>query len=306
MISEDKVTEIFVIADDFCRLYEAEIKRHAALPPSDGKKRRNREPRMSKSEVITILVCFHFNTFRNFKAYYTECVLGRWKHLFPDALSYTRFVEIEARCFVALNLFLHLVCFGKCTGISFADSTCIPVVHGKREFQMKLFKGIAAKGRSTMGWYVGFKLHLICNERGEILNFVLTRANVDDRDETVINTLTDKVIGKLYADKGYISQSLFDRLWDQGLHIVTGLRANMKNRLMPLYDKIMLRKRSVIESVNDMLKNVAQLVHTRHRSVANFLMNLLGALGAYSFFAVKPQINFDFDIEKTGQLTIWG
>ena len=190
--------------------------------------------------------------------------------------------------------------------ISFVDSTCIPVVHNKREFNMKVFKGIAAKGKSTMGWYVGFKLHLLCNEKGELVNFVLTRANVDDRQESVIDTLTDKVFGKLYADKGYISQSLFGHLWDNGVHIVTGLRSNMKQRLMPLYDKIMLRKRSIIESINDMLKNVARLVHSRHRSVHNFIMNLLAAMGAYCFYSTKPEINFDYEVpESNGQLVLW-
>ncbi len=156
-----------------------------------------------------------------------------------------------------------------------------------------------------MGWYLGFKLHLLCNEKGEIINFVLTGANVHDRNENVIDTLTDKVFGKLYADKGYISQSLFGRLFDDGIHVMTGLRSNMTQRLMPFYDKIMLRKRSVIESLNDMLKNVAQLVHTRHRSFHNFLMNLLAAMGAYCFFAVKPEVNFDFDIEPSnGQLVL--
>lgn len=87
-------------------------------------------------------------------------------------------------------MFLRLACFGKCTGISFVDSTCIPVMHNRREFSMKVFKGIAAKGRSTMRWYVGFKLHLLCNEKGELVNFVLTRANVDDREESVMDTLT--------------------------------------------------------------------------------------------------------------------
>ena len=210
------------------------------------------------------------------------------------------------RCFVALTMFLRLSCFGECTGISFVDSTCIPVIHNKRQYGMKVFKGFAVKGKSTMGWYVGFKLHLLCNEKGEIVNFVLTRANVDDRNGAVIDTLTDRVFGKLYADKGYISQSLFGRLWSQGIHVVTGLRSNMKQRLMPLYDKIMLRKRSIIETVNDMLKNVAQLVHTRHRSVHNFLMNLLAAMGAYCFFLSKPAVNFDYEVPNSdGQLTIW-
>lgn len=306
MITEDKVTEIFCIADDFCKKFNEEIKKNAVLPSADGKKRRNRACRMSDSEMITIMIVFHYNSFRNFKHYYCQCVCRHWKHLFPDALSYNRFVELQPRCFVALAMFLNLCCFGQCSGITFADSTCIPVIHTKRQHSMRVFKDIATKGKSTMGWYIGFKLHLVCNDRGEILNFVLTRANVDDRNENVIKGLTDKLFGKLYADKGYISQTLFERLWDNGVHIVTGLRSNMKNKLMSVYDKIMLRKRSVIESVNDMLKNVAQLVHTRHRSVHNFIMNLLAALGAYCFFDTKPHVNFDYEVvESNGQLTLF-
>lgn len=304
MITEDKVTEIFCIADDFYKEFEVEMVKKS-LPSSADAPKRRRKRMMSDAEVITILICFHFNTYRNFKHYYLGCVCQHWRHLFPRTFSYNRFVEIMPRCFVALTMFLNLACFGKCTGISFVDSTCIPVINNKREFSMKVFKGIAAKGKSTMGWYVGFKLHILCNEKGEIVNFVLTRANVDDRNEDVMDTLTDKVFGKLYADKGYISQTLFGRLWDNGVHIVTGLRSNMKQRLMPLRDKIMLRKRSIIESLNDMLKNVAQPVHSRHRSVHNFLMNLLAAVGAYCFFAAKPQVNFDYEVpESNGQLVI--
>ena len=305
MITEDKVSEIFCIADDFCKEFDKEIEKNA-LPAQDGTARRRRKRMMSDSEVITILICFHFNTYRNFKHYYLGCVRIHWRHLFPRTFSYSRFVEVMPRCFVAMTMFLNLACFGKCSGISFVDSTCIPVIHNKRQNGMKVFRDLATKGKSTMGWYIGFKLHLLCNERGEIISFVLTRANVDDRNEAVMDSLTDKVFGKLYADKGYISQSLFGHLWDDGIHIVTGLRSNMKQRLMPIYDKIMLRKRSIIESLNDMLKNVAQLVHSRHRSVHNFLMNLLGAMGAYCFFAVKPEINFDFDVPGSdGQLVLW-
>ena len=156
-----------------------------------------------------------------------------------------------------------------------------------------------------MGWYFGFKLHLICNERGELLNFMLTKANVDDRNIDVFNRLSDNVFGKLFADKGYIPQGLFERLFNDGIEIVTGLKCNMKNRLMPLYDKILLRKRSVIETINDELKNVAQLVHSRHRSVFNFVMNLLSVLAAYSFFEKKPSINIDYCIENVdGQLAV--
>ena len=159
-----------------------------------------------------------------------------------------------------------------------------------------------------MGWYYGFKLHLLCNERGELLNFALTKANVDDRNPEVFNNLTKDLFGKLYADKGYISQSLFASLFDRGVHIVTGIRTNMKNRLMDVYDKIMLRKRSIIETINDMLKNVPQIVHTRHRSISNFIVNLLEGMAAYAFYDTKPSINMEFKMEgeaEVKQLTLF-
>jgi hypothetical protein len=152
-----------------------------------------------------------------------------------------------------------------------------------------------------------FEFHVVddSNERGELLNFMLTKANVDDRNTDVFNRLSDNVFGKLFADKGYISHGLFERLFNDGIEIVTGLKCNMKNKLMPLYDKILLRKRSVIETINDELKNVAQLVHSRHRSVFNFVMNVLSVLAAYSFFEKKPSINIDYCIENVdGQLAV--
>ncbi len=99
---------------------------------------------------------------------------------------------------------------------------------------------IAERGKSTMGWFYGFKLHFVCNEKGEILSFCLTPGNIDDRDPKTIQTLTKKLFGKLFADKGYISQPLFEMLFKNGVHIVTGIRSNMKNRLMPLIDRILL------------------------------------------------------------------
>ena len=276
-----------------------------AIPEPDGRKHRKRKWAMRRSEIMAILICFHFNTFRNFKHYYLFYVRKHLRDLFPNQLSYNRFVELESRVAVEMMLFLQLFCFGRCTGISFIDSTCVPVCHNKRINRNKVFKGYAELGKSTMGWYFGFKLHLICNEREELLNFMLTKANVDDRNPEVFNRLTDNVFGKLFADKGYISQGLFERLFNDGIEIVTGLKCNMKNTLMPLYDKILLRKRSVIETINDELKNVAQLVHSRHRSVFNFAMNVLSVLAAYSFYEKKPSINIDYSIEHVdGQIIV--
>jgi hypothetical protein len=104
----------------------------------------------------------------------------------------------------------------------------------------------------------------------------LTRANTDDRKP--VPDLTSGLWGKLFGDKGYISSSLFEELDQRGLQLITRCRKNMKNRLMPLIDRIMLRKRAIIESVNDQLKNICQIQHTRHRSIWNFLGNLLGGL----------------------------
>ena len=98
------------------------------------------------------------------------------------------------------------------------------------------------------------------------------------------------------------------RVADRGIHIVTGIRTNMKNRLMDEYDKIRLRKRSIIETINDMLKNVAQIVHTRHRSVSNFIVNLLAGMAAYAFYDTKPSINMEFEMEgeaEVKQLTLF-
>jgi hypothetical protein len=155
-----------------------------------------------------------------------------------------------------------------------------------------------------MGWFYGFKLHLVCNDRGELLSFCLTTGNVDDRDTTTIKTLTKKLFGKIFGDKGYISQPLFEMLFNDGIHLATGIRSNMKNRLMPLLDRILLRKRAVIETMNDELKNICDIEHSRHRAIPNFIINLIAALGAYCFFDKKPSIKVDFE-PQFGQLALF-
>lgn len=302
MITLDKITEIFCIADDFCKEFNEEIKKHQ-LPSSSSCKKRNRASRMSDSEMITILLCFHFGTFRNFKHYYQFYVCRHLNKEFPNMLSYNRFIELEHRLFVPMVLYLKLICFGECTGITYVDSTCIRVCHNKRIKRNKVFKGLAEIGKSTMGWFFGFKLHLVCNEKGELLNFCLTRGNVDDRNEHVFSVLSKDLFGKLYGDKGYISSSLFELLFNEGIHLVTGIRNNMKNQLMTMRDKILLRKRSVIETINDELKNICHAEHSRHRSPGNFVINMLSALAAYCFFPKKPSIKFER--EQSGQLALF-
>jgi hypothetical protein len=99
-----------------------------------------------------------------------------------------------------------------------------------------------------------------------------------------------KIKGKLYADKGYIGQKLTELLFIDGVHLITSIRNNMKNVLMELKDKSLLRKGSVIETVNDELKNMYQLEHSRHRSFTNLIANTIAALIADSLFPKKPAI----------------
>ena len=144
-----------------------------------------------------------------------------------------------------------------------------------------------------MGWLFGFKLHIIINDRGEIVQWQLTEANTDDRTPLRNKKFTKIIFRKLVADKGYISQSLFEELFIDDIHLITRIRKNMKSSLMHLRDKILLRKRSLIETVNDKLKNVVQIEHTRHRSIGGFAANLMAAMAAYSFLSKKPSLNIE-------------
>lgn len=275
------------------------------LLSSCGKARRRRAASMSDSEIMTILMLFHFGTFDNFKHYYLHFIRIHLKNDFPDAVSYNRFVELESRGFFKMMFFLNLRSFGRCTGITFVDSTMIPVCHNLRRYANRVFDGLATDGKGTMGWCHGFKLHFICNDRGEIITFCLTGANVDDRDTKIWAVLGKKIYGKLFVDRGYISTRLFDALFADGVHLVTGIRSNMKNRLMTLWDKIMLRKRYTIECINHLLKDKGNLVHSRHRTVNNFIMNLIAALGAYCFFDNKPEAIQGYRIENNKQLSLF-
>lgn len=254
---------------------------------------------------MTILPVFHFGTFANFKHDYLHFIKVHLRSEFPSDVSYNRFVELESRVFFKLMLFLKLYAFGRCTGISFVDSAMIPVCHNLRHYANKVFKGIATNGKGTMRWCHGFKLHFVCNDRGEFITFCLTGANVDDRNPKVWQVPAKERYGKLFADKGYISPKRFESLFDEGIHLVTGSKANRKNRFMPLWDRIMLRKRYIIECINDMLKNTGKLVHSRHRSINNFIMNLVSAIAAYCFYDNKPEVIYGYTIQQTKQMLLF-
>jgi hypothetical protein len=297
MLSTNEVMEIFYLIDEFSKEFDMTLSRHQ-LRDDNGKKHRNKPNRLSDSEVMTILIAFHLSGMRNLKHYYLFYVCKHMRGEFPRLVSYNRFVELQQRLLLPLVLFLKACRMGQCTGISFIDSTTLKVCHVKREHQNRVFDGIATKGCGTLGWFFGFKLHIIINDKGEIISFVITQGNVDDRVPLSMDSFIEKVSGKLYADRGYISQKLKEILFVDGIHFVYKMRNNMKGGELPFTDRILLRKRAVIESVNDELKNICQIEHTRHRSFTNFITNLIAGLLAYSFLPKKPSINVDYIDDK--------
>jgi hypothetical protein len=280
-------TRLFVDVDDCWKAFE---KIYAKYLIEDGTRKRNRQSNLSTSEIMTILIAFQTSGYRTFKNFY-QYVLVHHRHDFPDLVSYDRFVYLIPRAIIPLLVYLQTDCMDQPTGISFINSTALKVCHNKRINRNRVFEGIAQIGKTTMGWFFGFKLHLIINDRGGLLSCRLTAGNVDDR--CVVETMAEGLFGKLFGDKGYISKSLFEKLLAKGLKLVTNMRANMKCRLMEWAEKILLRKRSLIETVNDTLKNVCQLEHSRHRSPINFLAHLIAGLVAYTKLPKKPSLKIE-------------
>ncbi len=296
------IVEIYCIAHDFCKEFK-KMMPERQLTEKELVKHRNKPSKLSDAEVITILTLFHLGGYRCLKHFYINYINVHMKTYFPSLVSYNRFVELQSKVILQMVAMLQLVRSGEVTGIAFIDSTPIQVCKSKRISNNKVFKGIAKVGKSTIGFFYGFKLHIIINDKGEIINFMLTAANVDDRQPLKNENFIKKIVGKLFADKGYISQALFETLFLDGIQLITGLKNNMKNQLMSLSDKITLRKRSVIETVNDELKNMCQIEHSRHRSINNFISNLISGILAYSFFPKKPSIKYDV-VPTYGQLTL--
>ena len=295
-LTDDKIIEIFYLADEFCQEFDKTVsKRSIGNEP-------NKKPKLTQSEVITIMVLFHYGSFKKMKHFYLNYVVVHIRSCFTKTVSYNRFTELMQAAFLPMAVFLKTCCLGKSTGISYIDSTSISVCKNKRIPRHKVFDGIAQKGKSTMGYFFGFKLHFVINDRGEILSFVVTSGNTD-REPLKDKRFIEKIKGKLYADKGYISQSLTELLFVDGLHLITHIRNNMKNVLMEMKDKILLRKRSLIETINDELKNICSIEHSRHRSFGNFMTNMISALIAYSFFPKKPAIKYE--TIQSNQLTLF-
>lgn len=290
--TDSKITEIYYLVDDFCKEFDNNLSTKLIGKPS------KRPPILNHSEVISIMILFHDKGYKCMKHFYTQYVQVHLKHLFPKTVSYNRFVELMKAVNLHFSIFIKTLCLGESTGISYIDSTPIRVCKNKRISRHKVFDGIAEIGKSTMGYFYGFKLHLVINERGELLNFIITPGNIDDREPLKNKRFIKKIKGKLYGDKGYVSAPLAQILFIDGIQLITGIRNNMKNCLMEMSDKILLRKRSIIETINDVLKNTCQVEHSRHRSFDNFISNLLAGIATYCFLPKKPNIRFNNEFDS--------
>lgn len=285
----DTVKQIYDRVDSFCQAFLPQW--HQYLLES-GLKKRPRRRRLSDCVIMTVLIVFHHSSYRHFKGFYTQEVNRSLGWLARHWVTYSRFVALAPTVFVPLCCLLHSL-QGRKTGVYFVDSTVLRVCHIKREHQHRTFKALAKKSKSSMGWFFGFKLHLIINQFGEIIAAKVTQAQVCC-DRTPLPQLSHGLNGTLIGDKGYISQSLFDALYARGLKLVTHVRKNMPNKLLSLHEKQLLNQRNLIESVHNRLKHGCQLEHTRHRSVVGFLLNTLAALIAYALSPNKPSITLAY------------
>src|SRR5690349_7376746 len=267
------ILDLFCSVDEFWQWFAPEREL-----VTSGRRRRRRATRLHPSEIMTIAILFQQSGYRTFKAFYTQEVQGHLRAEFPQLVSYHRFIELLPRVLVPLTVYLHTQ-LGDCTGISFVDSTALAVCRNPRIHQHRVFAVDARRGKTSVGWFYGFKLHLVVNDRGELLAFCLTPGNVDDRQP--VPRLVRRLFGKLFVERG--------------VRLITKLRKNMRNLLLDMADKLLLRKRAIIESIVDELKNVCQIEHSRHRSPYNFLVHLMAGLIAYCHLPKKPSLGLDLD-----------
>ncbi len=275
---------LFCEIDEFCVDFEPKFNQHVIQETGI---KRHKPATWCLSEVMTLIVWFHGSGYRTFKDYYTKEVTKHLCWAFPKLVSSNRFVELMPAAVLPLCCYLHTR-KGTCSGIAFIDSMPIAVCHNRRIPAHKVFATVARRGKNSVDGFYGFKLHLIVNDQGALLAFRLTPGNVDDRQP--VPQMVKGLFGKLFGDRGSISQQLFRQLFTQGLHLVTKIKTKMKNKLIALFDKLMLRKRALMETIHDQLKNISQIEHSRHRSVANCFVNVVAALIAYTYREKKPSL----------------
>lgn len=282
--TENKLIKLFIEIDDLLIAYK-NYKKSKGLDP---RRKPTRKPVLSGSEVCTILVAYHYSGYKCFEYYYKTKILQEYKSWFPKAPSYECFLSYLPKATGAIYLWLLYSCSKSVrTGLYFVDSKKMEVCHLKRQHSNKVFDGYARKGKCSVGWFYGLKIHLVINNLGEIISFDLTPGNVADNNQGLLKKLFDKLEGCIVGDKGYLSK-LFAFFYEHGLHLLTKPRKNMKNKLLLPRDHKLIKKRGVIESVFDILTSICDLEHTRHRKPINAFTHIFAALVAYQHLDKKP------------------
>jgi hypothetical protein len=282
-----ELTTIFYYTDEFCKEFEQMSKKNVL---ADGKGKRRRTFSLSLSEIMSIMIYFPCSGYKTFKDYYTKNY-EPLRTAFPGLVSYNRFVELQQQAAIPMAIYLKMCGLTAPTGISFIDSFVLKSCHIKREHSHKTFKGLAAKGKTTVGWFYGLKIHFVITHKGDIIDFYITGGNIADNNSVVIERMSDMLFGKLFGDKGYIvGKEMNDFLLSKNIELVTKVRSNMKSKPMDPQDRLILKKRGVIESVISILKERLLIEHTRHRSTLNFFAHICSSLMAYFFRPNKPSI----------------
>lgn len=284
VLSSTKLIEIYVACDDFNKNLEKYLESRAIGKVTT---KTGPEPTMSDSEIMTILIYFHLSGMRCFKWYYQHIIKVSLRSYFPKTVDYSRFVTLMEKQNGALALFLQACRLADPTTHNYIDSKPLVVCHNRRIPNHKVFAGIAKRGKSSTGWFFGFKLHAVVNQFGQLVVFQFTPGDITDNNKDLLEGITAHLKGFLYGDKGYLT-GLKSKFKERGLNLITKVRKNMKKQYLTPEQKYYLKHRGIVESVFDLAKHLCQIEHSRHRKVENFITNALSALLAYTFLDKTP------------------
>ena len=282
----DRLVEDFCQFDDFCQAFGPHWEARLLSQEAQPAKKRGPQAGLADSEIMTILVLYHSSQFRNFRTFYEGVVLTLLRSAFPKAPCYARFIAVTKHVWVPLTVFL-LTRMGRRTGLYYIDSTPLPVCHPRRINRHKVFAGLAERGKTSLGWFFGFKLHLVFNHERQIVALKLTPGNVNDT--TPVPDLTQGLIGKLFGDQGYVGNDLAQRLLRRGLALMTRVRRNMKRLPVSFLDKALLNGRNIVETIIGQIKEFSALRLPKHRSVFNAFTHITAAIVAYQINPLPPK-----------------
>ncbi|SPR02185.1 transposase [Orientia tsutsugamushi] len=259
------IITVYYLIDNFCKIHQ-ECERKRLIPSSN---QRNRDGKLCLAELLTITIYFYLSPCKDFKNYYLYYLSHKYKGYFCLP-SYSRIIQLCPRMLLPLAVLMHYL-KGEETGIYYIDSTKLAICHNKRISSNRVFNRFSQIGKSSYGCFLGFKLHLVINNKGELISVKITKGNKSDL--SVASFISKGLSGKLFGDKAYISKDLFHQLFSNGLRLFTNLRKDMQTYLLDIDDKLLLNKRSLIQSVFNVLKKHMHLEHTRHRSPLNFFVH---------------------------------